>query len=155
MNSQFVKNRCLPGDKKVYKSTQVIFSGHRLSCFSAGHSEFPPDGFTSAQGALFEGMVLSEILKKRFNTGRLDNLYYFRDNIGNEVDLICDHGVEIDALEIKSGQTIASDFFKGLRCLAKLTDTVRNRSLVYGGNKSFTREDIQVLAWHDLGRHSI
>jgi hypothetical protein len=74
------------------------------------------------KGALFEIMVIAEILKQRFNAGQTDNLYYFRDNIGNEVDLICDHGVEIDAVEIKSGKTISADYFKGLRYLAKLME---------------------------------
>ena len=107
------------------------------------------------RGALFENMVLAEILKQRFNTGQTDNLYYFRDNIGNEVDLICNQGVEIDVVEIKSGQTIAADYFKGVRYLARLTDTIRHSILIYGGDKSYTREGIRILAWRDFARRGI
>ena len=40
------------------------------------------------KGMLFERFIVSEILKRRFNAGKTDHLYYFRDNVGNEVDLI-------------------------------------------------------------------
>jgi predicted AAA+ superfamily ATPase len=141
--------------KRLIKAPKLYFLDTGLAAFLLDIQNARQMASHPLKGALFESMVLSEILKKRFNSGRLDNLYYFRDNIGNEVDLICDHGIELDALEIKSGQTIASDFFKGLRYLAKLTDAVRNCLVVYGGNKSFTREGIQVLAWQDLGHQNI
>ena len=137
-------------NKRLIKAPKLYFLDTGLAAFLLDIQNDRQMASHPLKGALFESMVLSEILKKRFNTGRLDNLYYFRDNIGNEVDLVCDHGIEMDAVEIKSGQTIASDFFKGLRYLAKLTDTVRDSLLIYGGDKSYTREGIQVLSWRDL-----
>lgn len=78
------------------------------------------------KGALFENFIVSELLKTRYNMGKTDNLYYFRDNTGNEIDVISDHGINIDLIEIKSGQTITSDFFRGLKFLSSLSNDVRN-----------------------------
>jgi len=40
----------------------------------------------SARGALFENLVISELLKRRFNQGLPSNLYFWRNNTGDEVD---------------------------------------------------------------------
>ena len=63
------------------------------------------------RGALFETFVVTELLKIRFNRIQTNNLYYFRDNVGNEVDILIDQGSTIVPVEIKSGQTINDDFF--------------------------------------------
>ena len=74
----------------------------------------------------------------------------FRDNTGNEVDVIYDQGQTMTLIEIKSGQTITSDFFKGLRFLLKITDTIDRSCLVYGGQPSYTREGVEIVGWRDL-----
>ena len=103
-----------------------------------------------SKGALFESLVVSEILKQRFNKGQTDNLYFFRDNTGNEVDLVCDFGKTVDLIEVKSGQTVASDFFKGIRYFKKLSADIRHSNVVYGGDESYTRENTRVISWRDL-----
>ena len=142
-------------NKRLIKAPKLYFLDTGLAAFLLDIQNARQMAVHPLKGALFESMVISEILKQRFNAGQTDNLYYFRDNIGNEVDLICDHGVEIDTVEIKSGQTIASDYFKGLRYLAKLTDAIRNSTLIYGGEKSYTREGIRLLAWPDLASRGV
>ena len=103
-----------------------------------------------SKGALFESLVVSEILKQRFNKGQTDNLYFFRDNTGNEVDLVCDFGKTVDLIEVKSGQTVASDFFKGIRYFKKLSADIRHSNVVYGSDESYTRENTRVISWRDL-----
>ena len=142
-------------NKRLIKAPKLYFLDTGLAAFLLDIQNARQMAVHPLKGALFESMVIAEILKQRFNAGQTDNLYYFRDNIGNEVDLICDRGVEIDAVEIKSGQTIAADYFKGLRYLAKLTDAIRNSNLIYGGEKSYTREGIRLLAWTDLASRGV
>ncbi len=50
------------------------------------------------RGALFESFVMSELLKSCFNSGKANNPHFFRDNVGNEVDLVIDYGVKVDIL---------------------------------------------------------
>jgi predicted AAA+ superfamily ATPase len=51
--------------------------------------------------------VISELLKGRFNRGMKDNLYFWRDNTGHEIDCIVDQGDHLLALEIKTGKTVS------------------------------------------------
>ncbi|MFC1510269.1 ATP-binding protein, partial [Candidatus Omnitrophota bacterium] len=51
------------------------------------------------RGSLFETFIVSELLKMRFNSVQTNNLYYFRDNVGNEVDVIMDMGSSVIPME--------------------------------------------------------
>ena len=92
------------------------------------------------RGALFETFVVTEILKKRFNNVQTNNMYYFRDNSGKEVDLLMDMGSEVIPIEIKSGQIVPNEFFKGLDYYRTLNPTVKQSWVIYGGDK-FYQED--------------
>ncbi len=107
------------------------------------------------RGALFETLVVNEFLKNRCNMGLRDPLYFWRDNIGTEVDLIVERGNEIATVEIKSGLTVASDAFGNLRKWQKYATGRGNFSaiypgLVYGGEERFMREGVDVLPWSAL-----
>ena len=107
------------------------------------------------RGALFETLVVNEFLKNRCNMGLRDPLYFWRDNIGTEVDLIVERGNEVAAVEIKSGLSVASDAFGNLRKWQKYASERGNFSavypgLVYGGEARFTREGVDVMPWAGL-----
>ncbi len=107
------------------------------------------------RGALFETLVVNEFLKNRCNMGLRDPLYFWRDNIGTEVDLIVERGNEVAAVEIKSGLSVASDAFGNLRKWQKYAFERGSFSavypgLVYGGEARFTREGVDVLPWAGL-----
>ena len=107
------------------------------------------------RGALFETMVVNEFLKNRCNSGLREALYFWRDNVGTEVDLILERGNDIAAVEIKSGLTVASDAFANLKKWQKYAAERGNFSsvhlgLVYGGQARFNREAIDVLPWELL-----
>ena len=44
------------------------------------------------RGLLFENFIISEFLKNRYNHVKNKNIYFFRDHVGNEVDIILDYG---------------------------------------------------------------
>ncbi|MGD9822875.1 ATP-binding protein [Desulfobacter sp.] len=139
-------------NKRLVKSPKLYFLDSGLVSFLLDIQNETQMASHPLRGPIFEGLVVSELLKKRFNAGLTDNLYYFRDNTGNEVDIICDRGQELIPIEIKSGQTISSDFFKGLRFLRNLTDNIHRSYLVYGGNENYKREGFEVVGWQDFGK---
>lgn len=107
------------------------------------------------RGALFETLVVGELLKARCNAGLREPLYFWRDNIGTEVDVIIERGTEIAAVEIKSGPSVASDAFGNLNKWRKYATergqyTAVHPALVYGGDARFTREGVDVMPWCDL-----
>jgi predicted AAA+ superfamily ATPase len=139
-------------NKRLIKAPKLYFLDTGLAAFLLDIQNAAQMATHPLRGALFEALMVSELLKRRFNSARTDNLYYFRDNVGNEIDLILDHGAVLDAIEIKSGQTIAKDFFKSLNYLARLTDTLRDAYLMYGGDRSYIRNGVRVLSWKDLAQ---
>lgn len=138
-------------NKRLIKSPKLYFWDTGLAAFLLEIQNETQMATHPLKGMLFESFAVSELLKQRFNAGRTDNLYYFRDNVGNEVDIIRDFGVEIEAVEIKSGQTASRDHFKGLAYLSRLTESVRKSTLVYGGEKRFVRHEVGVVPWRKVG----
>lgn len=57
---------------------------------------------------------------------------FFRDTRGNEVNLVLDFGARVVAIEIKSSETLKTDFAKGLDLFHRLFGT-REGYVVYGG----------------------
>lgn len=137
-------------NKRLVKSPKLYFLDTGLACFLLDIQNEKQLASHPLRGPLFESFVVSEMLKARFNKCQTDNLYYFRDNIGNEVDIILDHGINVDQIEIKSGQTIGSELFKGLKYFSGLNRDVKNSYLVYGGKESYDREKIKVTSWIDI-----
>jgi predicted AAA+ superfamily ATPase len=105
----------------------------------------------SARGALFENLVISELLKRRYNQGLAANLYFWRNNTGDEVDLVLEQGDKLLPIEIRSGQTFNSDFLTGLNKWVRYAgDAAMPAHLVYGGDTQMTRSGVAVHGWQDL-----
>jgi len=142
--------------KRLIKSPKLYFvdsglAAYLLDIHSAKHMASHP-----LKGAIFETFVVSEILKTRLNSGKKSNLHYFRDNIGNEVDLILDYGDKVKPVEIKLGKTINSDFFKGLEYYKKLnTKNAAKGCVIYGGKDSSSRSKFDVLTYADINQSRI
>ena len=58
------------------------------------------------RGALFEGWVIQESLKARFDQALVSNLYFWWDNTSNTIDVLLENGDRLQSVEIKSGQTV-------------------------------------------------
>ena len=93
------------------------------------------------------------MLKARGARGKQDNLYFWRSHAGHEVDVIADEGERLRPIEIKSGSTIASDWFDSLlRWIDLAGTTARKPTLVYGGKSGQTRKGVDVIPWNEIGR---
>ena len=103
------------------------------------------------KGALFESLVLIELVKKRFNRGKQMNCSFWRDKTGNEVDCLIDRGDALLPMEIKAGRTVTPDFFKGLEYYTKLAgDSAARPCVVYGGNANQNRSNADVISWKKI-----
>ncbi len=137
-------------NKRLIKSPKLYFIDTGLAAYLLGINSPAQVSAHPLRGPLFECFAFSELLKMRFNAVKTDNLYYFRDNNGNEVDIIMDIGVSTQQVEIKSGMTMSDDFFKGLRYYTSLNKNAGASYLVYGGDKSLIRDNINVIGWKDI-----
>lgn len=136
-------------NKRVVKSPKLYFYDTGLACSLLGINNQQQLFTHFAKGALFENLVIVELLKSMANNKTNSSLYFWRDSNANEVDCIIDHGSKIIPVEIKSAQTINSDFFKGLDHFDKLFET-NNKTLVYGGDESQQRTSYNILSWRAL-----
>ncbi len=76
------------------------------------------------------------------------HVHSWRDSNGNEVDLIVDKAGVLTPVEIKSGQTVSDDWFKGLERWLKLVgEKGASPTLIYGGEESYTHRGVDVLSW--------
>jgi hypothetical protein len=131
-------------NKRIVKSPKLYFldvglAAHLLKIEQVAHLHAHP-----LRGELFETCIIGECLKYRYNQGKRDNFYYFRDNNGNEVDLVMDTHFGPVPIEIKSGRTINDVFFKGLRFFAGLQRGYHRAGLVTGQDGVETRSDFLV-----------
>ncbi|MBK5209051.1 MAG: ATP-binding protein [Flavobacteriaceae bacterium] len=120
-------------NKRVVKMPKLYFYDTGLASALLGIQNSNQIDLHPFKGALFENMIIVDLLKTRFNKAKTNNLYFWRDNTGNEIDLLIDNGLEMIPIEIKSGQTITNDYFKGLLYWNKLTKT-EGGYIIYGGN---------------------
>jgi uncharacterized protein len=105
----------------------------------------------ASRGALFETLVVSEWIKRQFNAGQVAELYFWRDNVGHEVDLLIPHGNQFMLVEIKSGSTFSNDWTVALRKLSALFgDAALPPGIVYGGEGQYERDGCHVAGWQAL-----
>jgi predicted AAA+ superfamily ATPase len=104
------------------------------------------------RGALFENWVMTELLKAQTHRGIKPRLYFLRDKEGHEVDALVETAPHrFQAVEVKSGETVATDFFRGLDHWRKvLENEAITPWIVYGGDVRQDRERGCVLPWADL-----
>ena len=120
--------------KRLIKSPKLYFYDVGLAAYLLGIEQTQQISRDPLRGALFENMVLMELVKARFNRGLDPNLYFFRDSHQNEVDVVFKSGSSLVPIEIKSAQTYHSDFLKGLTYFEGLfPDRINQRFLIYDG----------------------
>jgi len=140
-------------NKRLVKTPKLYFYDTGLAAWLMGVQSADQLAIHPQRGALFETWVVGELLKGRFNRGLPSNLFFWRDNTGNEVDVIVDQGLTLVPVEIKSGQTITADYFTGLRkWLAWATVEAGHPYLIYGGDESQERTDGEVVPWREVMR---
>lgn len=135
--------------KRIIKSPKVYFYDTGLLCYLLRIRDLKQLESHPLRGAIFENWVISEHFKNAFNLGREAPYYFWRDQHGHEVDLICDQGQILDLIEIKSGQTFHPDFLKNILWLGSLQGT-HTGTLIYGGADSFEFKGYTIRSWDKL-----
>ena len=134
--------------KRLVKSPKIYFYDVGLACWLLGIKTVEQLQHHPLRGALFENLVVLEVLKSLRNQGLRDPLYFFRDSNGLEIDLLLDHADGLQLVEIKASQTVSAPLFKNLRTVSTLLgDRVRSQHLIYGGAERQDRTGVEVLPY--------
>jgi hypothetical protein len=67
---------------------------------------------------------------------------------GHEVDFTVDYGTALVPIEAKSGETISTSFFDGLRYFTRLgAPASKSGLLIHGGSNLYERDGFSVRPW--------
>lgn len=137
--------------KRLIKSPKLYFNDTGLACYLLDIESPKQLDRDKMRGALFENMIVSEMLKHRYNQGFEGGIYFYRDSNQNEIDILLKQEGEITAIEVKSSMTYHPSFEKSLRQISEWIETpVTKKAIVYTGDFENTKGSIQLLNYKHL-----
>jgi predicted AAA+ superfamily ATPase len=140
--------------KRLIKTPKLYFHDAGLAAFLLGIQSPQQLNTHAARPALFETLIVGELLRAAWNRGMPSNLYFWRDSTGTEVDVLRDEAGVLWPVEIKSGQTVAGDMLKGLLKWQDLAGAPTGDPwLVFGGEGDHLRRGVRVMGWRALLKH--
>jgi predicted AAA+ superfamily ATPase len=154
LEASFIVKRIAPYHrnfgKRLVKTPKLYFLDTGLCAWLLGIASERDMQTHYARGALFETWAVTEALKWRAVRGNAQPLYFWRDNIGNEVDLLLEQDAGITLVEVKSGQTFQPGWLQSLNTVQRHMNQPTRNAVLYGGDLSAQRTDAELLGWRDL-----
>ena len=105
--------------KRYIKIPKLYFHDTGLAVWLSGVTQCEQLANHPQRGAFYENRVISEALKHFENNGVHAPLMFFRDQTGNEIDLLIPNGTEKIPVEIKSGLTLSPSWLDRLKWFRK------------------------------------
>jgi len=134
-------------NKRIIKTPKLYFHDTGLACLLLGIRTSEQIFAHPLRGALFENYIVAEVFKAYVNHRRTPPVYFWRDQTGNEIDLLIEEGSALVPVEIKSGSTVAPDMLAGLQRWMDVAGTGQSPTLIYGGSEAYIRQGISVRPW--------
>jgi predicted AAA+ superfamily ATPase len=133
--------------KRVIKAPKYYFVDTGLLAYLLGINKADQVSRDPLVGQLFENLVVLEALKSRYNQGLDSNLYFYRDNHGNEIDLLHVSGRDMIGVEIKSAATFNASFKKNLLRFSEKQSPLRYSYVIYNGQQIEFSDGIKALGF--------
>lgn len=142
-------------NKRVIKAPKLFFYDTGLAASLLGITS-PNELFNHyLRGGLFESFILSDLIKRFYNAGKVPRVYFWRDSHGHEIDCIIEKGEHLIPIEIKSGMTISGDYLKPLHFWQELTDSNEIGYTIYTGPENLQIKDIAIKNWRSINQIEI
>lgn len=139
-------------NKRLVKSPKLYFCDTGLAASLLGMENARQMDTHYLRGELFENMVIMEFIKQEYAQGREPNISFWRDSNQNEIDLLVERGLDLQAYEIKSSATMKTDYFKGLNKFAALAQLPKESlHVVYGGDVNYLTSFGDLISWKNIG----
>jgi predicted AAA+ superfamily ATPase len=136
--------------KRLIKTPKLYFTDSGLACRLLGIQTTEQLFLNPLRGSLFEGFIISELIKNRLNLGEKSELWFWRDNTGMEIDCLIEKGGKLLAIELKSGKTFNEEMTQGLvKWQSIYTESSGNILLIYAGGQKSVFKGIKVLPWKE------
>jgi uncharacterized protein len=137
-------------NKRIVKSSKLYFYDTGVLCTLLGIKSVSSLVKSTFYGAIFENFFITEIKKNRLNREKTGDLYFFRDHVGNEVDLVIESDNKITPIEIKSNNKSSKSDHQNLNWFQKVFRQ-EGGLLIYSGEetKEFSGE-ISHIGWKSV-----
>lgn len=139
--------------KRLIKNPKLYFLDSGLVCKLLGIQTKEQLFLNPLRGGVFEGFIISELIKNRLNQGLNPQIWFWKDNSGKEIDCLLEDGENIMAIEIKSGKTFNKEMARGLEDWPKISGLsikAGNRKLVYAGEQKSMINGIELVPWNGI-----
>jgi uncharacterized protein len=138
--------------KRIVKTPKLYFYDTGLLCHLLKITNQTQLHTHDLKGSLFENMMIAEYIKQMSHANEEDDLWFWRDSSGNEVDFIIENPKGFRIVEFKASMTIMPKMFKGMEKFVKLSGwNDVNKTLVYAGNDKQNRAAGKVIPWKAFG----
>lgn len=134
--------------KNLIKTPKLYFLDSGLLCYLLRIDNQSELILSNHKGHIIESMAISELIKNRTNNGRKNNLTYYRDIEGFEVDTIADWKKTF-AIEIKSDSLSEKKLSKNVKKYIELRGNDTIGAVFYLGDNSYDINNISYVGWKD------
>ena len=137
--------------RRLVKTPKLYFHDTGLAAWLLGITDAPSMQVHPMRGALFENMLVVEYLKHCRNGALGNGLYFWRDNIGNEVDLLIERAGELWPVEMKSGATFQPAWLRSLQTWQRHAQAARQGEalLISATPGSGWQQGVMLAEWRD------
>jgi hypothetical protein len=135
--------------KRLVKTPKLYFVDTGLAAWLLGITRAEALADHPMRGALFENMLIAEYLKYLRHHGLSHGMTFWRDNTGNEIDLLIDRAGELWPVEMKSGATFQREWLRGLHTWARHAATARQGRpmLISDAPGHFVQDGVTAVNW--------
>ena len=137
--------------KRLVKTPKLYFHDTGLAAWLLGITDARTMNIHPMRGALFENLCIADYGKHLRHTGAAGTMYFWRDNIGNEVDLLIERAGVLTPVEFKSGATFQPAWLTGLHRWQHHAAAARQAAplLVCGAPGNQRLQGVGVAHWRD------
>lgn len=140
--------------KRLTKTPKLYFYDTGIAAYLLGINTTEQLDVNPLRGSLLENLVVNDMMKYGTNRGIDQQIYFYRDKSQREVDLLRIASDGIEAYEIKSAKTWATNFFNNLDYLRKVMGERLTRSMVlYDGDQEKPQGDHGYINFRNLSTH--
>ena len=142
--------------KRLVKSPKIYFHDTGLLCFLLNIETEQQLAVHPLRGAIFENMVINNVLKNFMNRGTTPQIYFYRDRSQYEIDLMIQTPLGYEAYEIKSSTTFSKSYFDGIVYLKSLlNEKLVSSAVVYAGKEETQTQENGIINYRHFNHHKL
>lgn len=123
--------------KRIVKRNKLYFNDTGLACYLIGIDTPETLKLSAFKGPMVETYIHNEIRKSYMNNGVELNMFYYRDNNQNEIDLIILKDGKLNLIECKAGKKFDSGNIRAFNQLSNSKYDIEGQCIICTSNEAY------------------